>query len=290
MSVIEFGKPLEKLIETVSAAIGVLYRPTAIRKEANAKAYEIVRIAEADARVAMIKYDSDLEIANRVNQRLMHQETVRQSNLDSIVSKSAGYLPGSASEEPVNVDWRARFFSKAQDVSSEEMQEIWAKILANEVATPGAISLRTMDVVANLSAKEAHLFNTVCQLSFDNLRVLRIRGDDLERFGLTYDDILLLRYAGLIHDNDDLTVIYSYIEEFGGAIIRVEEGKVLKVWEEGSTGPIQFRQLKFTPAGEEICRIIQPKINTEYLAFFMDKKKAEGLKFEEIKVTDVNGK
>ncbi|HEY5746941.1 MAG TPA: DUF2806 domain-containing protein [Chryseolinea sp.] len=289
MSLIEFGKPIEKLIETVSAAIGVLYRPTAIRKEAEAKAYEIVRIAEADAQVAIIKHDSDLEIANRVNQRLIHQETVRQNNLDSIVAKSAGYLPGSASEEPVNVDWRARFFNRAQDVSTEEMQEIWAKILANEVASPGAISLRTMDVVANLSPKEAQLFNVACQLSFDNLRVLRTRHGDLERFGLTYDDILLLRYAGLIHDNDALTVIYSYIDEIGGAIIRVEDRKVLKVWQEGSTTPIQFGQLKFTPAGEEICRIIQPKMNTEYLAFFIENKKDEGLRFEEIRMKNLNG-
>jgi uncharacterized membrane protein YqiK len=43
------GKPIEKLIETISNGIGTLYRPRAIRKEAEAKAYETKAVGEAEA-------------------------------------------------------------------------------------------------------------------------------------------------------------------------------------------------------------------------------------------------
>lgn len=41
------GKPFEKLIEVISNGIGTLYKPRSIRKEADAKAYEIGIIESA---------------------------------------------------------------------------------------------------------------------------------------------------------------------------------------------------------------------------------------------------
>ncbi len=58
------GKPFEKLIEVVSNGIGTLYRPRAIRKEADAKAYEIkvVEKAKAEAIVEGRTIDSKIWI------------------------------------------------------------------------------------------------------------------------------------------------------------------------------------------------------------------------------------
>jgi hypothetical protein len=43
------GKPIQKLIEVMSNAIGTLYKPNAIRKEADAEAYRIKTIGRAQA-------------------------------------------------------------------------------------------------------------------------------------------------------------------------------------------------------------------------------------------------
>ena len=43
------GKPIEKLIDVISKGIGTIYKPRAIRKEAEAKAYEIEIIERAKA-------------------------------------------------------------------------------------------------------------------------------------------------------------------------------------------------------------------------------------------------
>ncbi|MCM0722217.1 hypothetical protein NBH15_28630 [Parabacteroides sp. W1-Q-101] len=53
------GKPLEKLIETVSSAIGTLYKPTQIRKEAKANAEALIIQKEAEAKGMIIIADAD---------------------------------------------------------------------------------------------------------------------------------------------------------------------------------------------------------------------------------------
>jgi hypothetical protein len=47
-------KPLTKLLEVISAGMGIVYKPRSIRKEADAKAYEILALAGAEATAAVI--------------------------------------------------------------------------------------------------------------------------------------------------------------------------------------------------------------------------------------------
>lgn len=93
------------------------------------------------------------------------------------MARAAEEMPSieDVSEDPVDDDWAARFFTSAQDVSDPELQLRWSKILARETATPGATSLRTLEVLKNLSASEARLFEEsirdVCETGGDLLFV-----------------------------------------------------------------------------------------------------------------------
>jgi hypothetical protein len=51
-----------------------------------------------------------------------------------------------------------QFFNYAQDVGNEEMQKLWAKLLAGEVSSPGSYSLRTLQAVHVLRQADAVLF------------------------------------------------------------------------------------------------------------------------------------
>lgn len=64
----------------------------------------------------------------------------KQNNIDNVVSFAAQTIStqSSVSEESVDNDWVTRFFDSVADVSSEEMQMIWGKILAGEVNEPGS--------------------------------------------------------------------------------------------------------------------------------------------------------
>lgn len=58
-------------------------------------------------------------------------------------------------------DWFARFISITKDIHSDNLQIIWGKILAKEIDKNGSISLRTLDVLKNISSEEAGIFQNL---------------------------------------------------------------------------------------------------------------------------------
>lgn len=164
MALIKFeGKPIEKLVEEVCSAVGRLYKPRAIRKEADAKAYELKTIerakAEAEVEISLIKAEADSELLQRVVARINGQELNRQLNIESVVEKSVKFLPSEVSSTPIDNYWKAKYFDYVQDISDEKVQETWAKILAGEVDQPGSFSLKTLQILGNLSKTQAEIFN-----------------------------------------------------------------------------------------------------------------------------------
>lgn len=146
------SKPLTKLIETVGRGIGVVYEPTRIRRRARADASALVVLAEAEVEAETIR--------QRTIRRLINREEVRQENLERIVEAAGPQLPPSVAEEPVSADWTARFLDAGQDVSDSEVQQLWSRILAGEVAQPGTFSIRTVEMLRLMDHKDATLVGT----------------------------------------------------------------------------------------------------------------------------------
>ena len=147
------GKPIEKLIEVISQGIGTLYKPNAIRKEAEAKAYEIEIIERAKSKALAEGKEIDADTFERIQERLIHKELKRQKSIDTVSQIAADQLKHetTVSEEPVNEDWTTRFFNIVEDISDEEMLNLWGRILAGEVKRPKTYSIRTLEFIKNLS-------------------------------------------------------------------------------------------------------------------------------------------
>lgn len=198
------GKPIEKLIETISNGIGTLYRPRAIRKEAEAKAYEIEVIERAKNKAIAESRELEVDSYHRIQERIIHQETKRQNNIENISQIAAEQLTNeeNVSEEPVDADWSARFFNIAQDISDDEMQKLWGRILAGEVKQPKSYSLRTLEFLKKLSKDEAEIFTKFADLKVVSGKQHVIFNDDggtflRKEFGIEYSEILLLKELGL---------------------------------------------------------------------------------------------
>ncbi len=281
------SKPLTKLVEVVSKGIGTLYEPRSIRKKADAEAYKQEVIANADAKKMLIEGEAKLELLLRVQNRVVQQEINRQVNLEEIIEKSIPHLDENVSDEEVDEDWRMRFFQKSQDVSSDDMQEIWAKILACEVSNPGNINLRTLDVVSNISKSEAEVFQIACSLTTNNKMIYKFKNENaFDDFGLTFDKIILLRDAGLIYDNDNLVTIHKIIPQINGTVWQVAD-KMYQVTDIKNPKKEEYRfaQIKFTVAGQELCSFLNIDTNTEYIEKLITEKRNEGLTIQEIPLT-----
>lgn len=152
------SEPLTKLIEVASKGMGTLYAPFGTIRQAKADAKAKILIAEADAEV--------LSIQQRAQHRLEYIEAKRQENLERIVSQASLALPNIVSTDPVSEDWILTFFECAQDVCDEDMQNIWASILASETSRPDTYSARTLHFLKLMSKDEAMKFVALCRLAF----------------------------------------------------------------------------------------------------------------------------
>ena len=158
---VDLGKlpePLTKLIEVVSSGVGTVFAP-----------WSTVRQADADAEAKIIHAKADIEVERlweRAQSRLRHVETRRQANLERIAEEAKKALPDAVSEKPVDEDWILQFFETAKDVCDAEMQKLWARILAGEVASPQTYSKRTLQFLKTMDKDEAIAFVKYCGFAF----------------------------------------------------------------------------------------------------------------------------
>lgn len=169
---------LEKLVDYTASGIGAVAGPMLvpwkarqqatvrlIESRADADSLRTIAKAQADARQALIAPDDSVRGTLAINreqitQRLEFQEEKRQRNIVSAVTMAAAELSDKeVNDHEPDHDWTARFFEGVQDVSSDDIRKIWARILAREVEAPGGVSLRTLSILKNMSRQEAILFS-----------------------------------------------------------------------------------------------------------------------------------
>ena len=206
--------PATKLVEVVSRGIGRAYDPRYKRKMADAAAYELDTLAGAIRRNGDVPILFDREgiqldarnaqdLVERAQMRFFSQEVRKQQNIEAIVDKAYEELKNSevVSDEPVDDDWIVRFFNSVEDVSNEKLQEIWARILAGEIREPKKYPMRTLDVLRNITTKEANILE---EISFCILRTSTTafipRIEQLwNEFNIQFNDVCLLGEAGIIN-------------------------------------------------------------------------------------------
>ena len=280
--VLGLSDPITKLIETISGGVGKLYEPTHIRRMAKARATEIKLIGDTISEVDYlpIKYDTGnvaidgtdySELVKRAQGRLAFQELKKQNNIDRVVGYAAEELCGQeqVSSIPVDADWVTRFFDSVSDVSSDEMQQIWGRILAGEVNAPGRFSFRTLDAVRKMSKSEAELFiNIVPFLATADSEVF-ISSDNelLSKYNISYGIIMVLDECGLINSSGTLSINMQLTKEEPKPIYTTERIAMMQGVIDDCV-KISFGVHTLTRSGRELLSIINTSPNNEYFVDF----------------------
>ena len=152
------AKPADTLVTKISNAIGRHFDPR-----------QKVRLAEAESQADRIlrvgAAETDIEIAElkeRAAYRFANEEMTKQINMEEVIGKALPGLDDNANPEAMENDWILNFFDKCRMVSDNEMQQIWAGILAGEGNNPGTFSRRTVNLVVDLDKRDAELFKNLC--------------------------------------------------------------------------------------------------------------------------------
>ena len=150
-----------------------------------------------------------------------------QINCRETLKKAIEYVNPGSEWNNLNEDMALRLLKLSSDFTTEKMQDIVAKIIPWEYNQPWRYSLKTLDVVRNLTKKDIELFQKFCWYVFDDKNFFadwyNLQSDDLEilrSIGIWYDEYLYLQDLWLVGnsrnfsqefgDKNDSETVYEY--------------------------------------------------------------------------------
>jgi Protein of unknown function (DUF2806) len=266
MSLIDLGaltKPATVLIEKISDAVGGIAKPWQIR-----------RVARAEATAEIIRSEARLQISEleeRALLRMIREEGNKQENIENITAKAIPHVLPDAEPEKIENDWLSHFFDRCRLISDDEMQTMWAAMLAGEANRPGSFSKRTIDLVATLDKTDAELFTKFCTFVWvvrQPCPFIDIDNEIYKTLGLIFDTLTHLDTIGLIiFDN----VIHLSLEKLEKRILikYYDVPIVIEFPLENDENTMAVGRCLLTQAGKELAPICGSVKSEDYLTHIL---------------------
>ena len=189
------------------------------------------------------------ECAKEINKEIQSRRDVREiSNIVSAYSFAINELkklPGVEGEN-LDPDWATAFYDSAKDSSDEEIQVLWGKILAGEIAHHGKFYKRTLSILKNMESEEAKHFVELVPLLIAKETVPEFIFQNNEFF--QYNDLQTLMDCGIVNSSDGL---YTYT---GLDQVKLPGFKLGS--KNNDVKELQLEGFALTDAGLQLCQLI----------------------------------
>lgn len=201
-----------------------------------------------------------------------------QKNLEQIMKLAHVSCKDETAGDP-DQDWLYRFFEMAQNIHNTSMQRLWAQVLKREVTNPGSTSMKALQVLQDMTPKEAQNLqraaSLACSFGSDNSRKLLLgfkahggifsfgKRDttntiNLGSFKLPYSSLLHLIELGLLLG----TELESGEIDFDPALNLSYQGKNMSL--QPISKGVKLIYYRFSPTGNELCQLLGNKPNMQY--------------------------
>lgn len=256
-NIIEILNQIPGLSNSVSLIIGSIITAVFLRRNTQAQEFEKIK-ANKFAEVVDDLLESGKMTLTEYYKTKNFLKIAKMA--DSLVQEKRN----NSIDKQYSFDWFIRYYEASGNISDKEMQILWAKILAGEIEKPSSYSLRTLDVLRNISKEEAERFAKICNsaIKIESAQyAIPADHDYISKNDINYSDILMLEEIGLINSDsnvrisNDLEVNTEYIlYVYGILIVRaiVSEKRELSL-----------RVFLFTNVGNELATLIDRESNEE---------------------------
>ncbi len=237
------------VMTTVSAVAGGLFTAIFMRHNTSMTEFEKIKAGQLqEAAEALLK-----------SGKMTYTEYYKANNFLAIAKKADEYykdMPTKDSFDTYDFDWFIKFYDAVGNISNEEMQELWAKILAGEISHPSTYSLRTIDTLKNLSKSDATLFEKICTHAiYSEGRYFLPRYDKyLNNADISYSEIMQLSELGLIYNAG--TIVLKVKPQDGINILLSNNNLLLTYnFTDSDKNDFNVAQYPFTQVGYEIASL-----------------------------------
>ena len=259
--------------------------------ENNAASLERQKLTRLSGKQIAAKMQTDDQYAEAAGNKFA-QKILRESiNLNKISEIAmADLATETKSEQPsidtntseLSEDWLNVFQNEGSVLSSEDMQQLFGKILSGEIRKPGSYSIRTIRLMAQLDNNAAHLFVRLCSLSVSlripnsnviiDARVVSMgnaAANSLAQFGFGFDQLNVLHEYGLIisdynsfrdssisvANNGQVNLPLTYQNQAYALIPKLSSY---------TPSPLHVHGVAFSQSGKELLRVVDIQPDQEY--------------------------
>lgn len=115
---------------------------------------------EKDSSLSGIEKGAKISTAKRDLRQYINQK--------KIIEIAENSINPNADFENIDPDWLAFFFEYAKNISKEEIQSFWGKLLANRINGNHEINKKIIHILAIIEDKDIDVFCKICSMTFDN--------------------------------------------------------------------------------------------------------------------------
>ena len=213
-----------------------------------------------------VNFGSLAEVSARVNAA---QEARKEINVSKAIINAEEVLANDSQTPPeraVEEDWLFTWRDYAGRVSVADLQQLWGKILAGEVKSPGSYSIRTLEFLKGLSKDEAEQISKLARFVIEG-QIFRSLKQHLEENGISFALLLTMQELGLLSGVEaiGLNTKYKSSEPERYVMALRSNGKVLVVEHDDSTKVLKIEVYLLTAIGNQLLGLGSFEPNLEYL-------------------------
>ncbi|EUK18398.1 DUF2806 domain-containing protein [Commensalibacter papalotli (ex Servin-Garciduenas et al. 2014)] len=322
------SKLLERMWETIEKTGIAIFRPWVMKRDAKARLHienlDKLLNVQLEKRTNQLKQDStnisinidsiekilvqdptsiDVDvkvrkepylnvIAHQITENMVQREIQKEINLANTLKVTAEILlqdDGEPPTEQVEQDWIDRFREVASNTTTEEIQQLWGRILAGEIKSPGKHSLRTLEFIKNLSQKESQQIEKLFSFVIGGNGVVSswewyevFPRDVLGQLSLDYlydmQSLGIITGVGL---NQSMLIRPHYDQDVKYYRISFKNCNCLcdsYIFKHDDDKNIDFYGYKLTKLGEELYDLCSLETDVDYLNYIVQSLEEQGFK------------
>ena len=219
-----------------------------------------------------------------------HQEEIERqvtNTINAMLKADSVVNWSTANPDQLNPEFRRRWIWEASNVSDDTLQDLWARLLAGELESPGSVSNDTISIARDLTKERAEEFQTLCSAtlcSFGGMPICVVGcgtpgANSLRPYGLSYSVLAGLAHHRLI--NGDMNTYHNLTLGPSRPFIPVRHQELTWILsrpndELQNDTSKQIKGLLFTPAGKELFAVVEKIPVPEYRAAMLTHLEQEG--------------
>ena len=261
---------------------------------------------EKRMREVILKHTQDQEVWQMIREdleglppyerhRILQQSLEAKQNAESFNLKLLNHLTAMESganydTAPLDPTWRHKAWKHVEDLCDEELQDVWARLLAQEIKNSGSCSLHTMDLLSRLSIIEVNMIDYLSAFVIDNGDSAFLVLDWYQKYIRTIEQ-LPVGDSSILGKFEDIGILRPVGGMFGPEMPVPERRQEWKIGNrafcveplEQSESSWHMSCRSITSSGGELCRIGERPPNPAHLQNIIETVEKYGLRIAPIK-------